>query len=29
MKELVFILTIMNGDTPEGEILHTNMDKFK
>ena len=26
MKELVFILTIMNGDTPEGEIVYPNMD---
>ena len=29
MKELVFILTIMNGDTPEGEIVYPNMDKCK
>ena len=29
MKELVFILTIMNGNTPEGEIVYTDFDKCK
>ena len=29
MKELIFILTVMNGDTAEGEIVYPNMDKCK
>ena len=29
MKELVFILTIMNGNTSEGEIVYTDFDKCK
>ena len=29
MKELVFILMVMNSDQLEGEIVYPNMDKCK
>ena len=29
MKELVFILMVLNGQEVEGEMVHPNMDKCK